>query len=270
MVDRMKTRSVLWAVALALWAAHPGEGRAGGIDPAVESCIRKNAPEATAVQDIRLRSEGPMFQEKILTATVYVKHLPDGNSNLLATFKEPEDIRGSRLLFLEKKPHNEIYLYMPALFKVRRISSGRISSSMYGMDFSYEDFQWLYNTLSTSDSEQRPDAVVDGQPMYVLAVVPEEESGSKYGEVVSYFDKSSCVIRKVEFYGANHKLEKELSADASAVKRVGGILVPRLFRMHDLKKDSETELTVTKVTVDPPIPDAVFDPAMLKESPRLE
>jgi hypothetical protein len=270
MVELMKSGIVLWAIAFVLWAAHPGEGRAGGIDPAVESCIRKNAPEATAIQDIRLRSEGPMFEEKILTATVYVKHLPDGNTDLLAAFDEPEDIRGSRLLFLEKRPQNEIYLYMPALFKVRRISSGRISSSMYGMDFSYEDFQWLYNTLSTSASEQRSDAVIDGQPMYVLAVVPEQASGSKYEEVVSYFDKTSCVVRKVEFYGANHKLRKELSVDAGAVERVGGILVPRVFRMHDLKKDSDTELTVTKIAIDTPIPDAVFDPEKLKEAPRLE
>jgi hypothetical protein len=211
-----------------------------------------------------------MFEEKVLAAKVYTKHHPDGNSDVLAVFDEPEDISGSRILFLEKKPENEIYLYMPALFKVRRITSGRISSSMYGMDFSYEDFQWLYNMLSTARSEQRADAVLDGEPVYVLAIIPAEASASMYEEVVSYFDMKTCVIRKVEFYQKDRKLRKELLVDPHAVKRVGGILVPHLFRMRDLKRNSETELKVTRVEIDPPITDTLFDPLHLKESRGLE
>ena len=266
----MNPRMPPWVALLALMLTHSGKSAAAGIDPAVESCIRKNAPQATTIQDIRLTSQGPMFEEKVLTARVYWKQLADGNSNLLAVFDEPEDISGSRLLFLEKKPENEIYLYMPALLKVRRITSGRISSSMYGMDFSYEDFQWLYNMLSTASSQQRPEGVLDGQPVYVLAVVPLETSGSRYEEVVSYFDKKSCVIRKVEFYGSDRKLTKVLTADPAAVKRVDGILVPHIFRMQDLKKDSETDLAVTRVDIDPPISDTVFDPAQLKESKGVD
>ena len=253
-------------LAFTLLSLYPFVTAASGIDAEIEACIRKNAPESTAIQHIRLRSEGPMFEEKILNATVYWKQLPDGNSDLLAVFEEPEDIRGSRLLFLEKKPDKEIYLYMPGFFKVRRITSGRMSSSMYGMDFSYEDFQWLYNMLATATSEQRPDALLNGEPVFVLAVVPAEASGSRYTEIVSYFEKESCVIRKVEFYEQGGKLRKTLSADPEAVKQVNGILVPHVFKMHDAKKESETELTVTEVSVDPSIPDSVFDPAQLKDA----
>ena len=133
------------------------------IDPEIEACIRKNAPKATAIQKIRLTSEELMYdEEQLLSVKVYWKHSPVGTSNMLALFDEPDDIRGSRLPFLEKEPENEIYLYLPALFKVRRISSDRISSSMYGMDFSYEDFQFMYNMMATSVSGRQPDAVVNG------------------------------------------------------------------------------------------------------------
>jgi hypothetical protein len=37
--------------------------------------------------------------------------------------------------------------------------------------------------------------------------------------------------------------------------------------MRDLKKKTETDLTVISVRVDPDIPDSAFDPAQLK-SPR--
>lgn len=266
----MKLDMAPWIVGFTLLVIHSAGASATGIDPEVEACIRKNAPEATAIQHIRLRSEGPMFEEKVLTAAVYWKHLPAGTSNLLAVFDEPEDISGSRLLFLEKKSGNEIYLYMPALFKVRRITSGRISSSMYGMDFSYEDFQWLYNMLSTAVSEQRPDAEIDGEPMYVFTVMPGQGEKSKYETIMSYFDKKSCVIRKVEFFEDGGKLRKVLLIEPGGIKSVSGILVPHAFLMRDLKKRSETELTVTAMDVDPPIPDSVFDPAQLKDSRGIE
>ena len=46
---------------------------------------------------------------------------------------------------------------------------------------------------------------------------------------------------------------------------VDGILVPHKFLMSDVKKESQTELTVISVSVDPPISDSLFDPALLKE-----
>ena len=242
--------------------------RAADIAPEVEACIRKNAPQHSAIQNIRLHSEGIgyMAEDRVLTARVYWVHTPKARSNLLAVFDEPDDISGTRLLFLEQEGEDEIYVYMPALFKVRRITSDRISSSMYGMDFSYEDFQWLYNMLSTAVAEQRPDAVVNDEPMYVIAIVPGDVKGSLYESILAYFDKQSCVMRKVEFFEAGGKLRKLLLTDSAEVKKVNGILVPHKFLMRDEKEDSETELTVVKVQVDPAINDAMFDPAKLKDN----
>lgn len=266
----MKSRLVPWMVLLTFVSSCPVMAAASGADKELEACIRNNAPESTAIQQIHLKTVDQMFEEKVLDATVYWKQLPDGNSNLLAVFEEPEDISGSRLLFLEKKPNKEIYLYMPALLKIRRITSSRLSSSMYGMDFSYEDFQWLYNMLATATSEQRADVSLDGEPVYVLAVVPDDASGSKYEEVVSYFEKKSCVIRKVEFYEEGGKLRKVLSADPGAVKQINGMLIPHVFQMRDLKKKTETGLTVNSVRLDPVIPDSIFDPAQLKDTHGIE
>jgi hypothetical protein len=124
--------------------------------------------------------------------------------------------------------------------------------------------------LAMAGSEQRDDVTVDGKPMYVLAVVPAEGSNSKYQEVLAYFDKQSCIIRKVEFYAEEGTLDKVLSVDPDAIKTVQGVAVPHVFHMRDLKKNRETELTVTRVEIDPPIADAVFDPARIKESSGLD
>lgn len=262
----MKFKITIRAIALTLLFTYAINALAYNIDPLAEACIKKNAPKATVIEKIRLSSEGTMFDvEEVLSAKVYWKHSPDGTSNMLAVFDEPDDIYGSRLLFLEKKSGNEIYLYMPALSKVRRISSNRISSSMYGMDFSYEDFQFMYNMMATAVSEQRPDTVINGEPVYVFAIVPSKREGSKYETIYSYFDKKSCVVQKVEFFEPGGVLRKVLITEPGSIKAVDGILIPHKFLMQDIKEKSETELTVISVSVDPPIQDSFFDPAKLKE-----
>ncbi|MDH5613362.1 MAG: outer membrane lipoprotein-sorting protein [Gammaproteobacteria bacterium] len=262
----MKLRATIRVVTLALLVTHAINVLASDIDPKIEQCIRKNAPKATAVEKIKLTSEGSMYEEKqVLSVKVYWKHSSSGTSNMLALFDEPYDISGTRLLFLEKEIENEIYLYMPALFKVRRITSDRISSSMYGMDFSYEDFQFMYNMMATAITEQRPDAVVNGKPMYVFAIAPTEGKKSLYETIYSYFDKESCIVQKVEFYEQGNKLRKVLVTEPASIKIVNGIQVPHKFQMSDIKKASKTELTIISVSMDIPINDSLFDPVQLKE-----
>lgn len=262
----VKFGSAIRTTVLTLLVTYAGNVLASDIDPKIEACIKKNAPKETLIEKIRLTSESLMFEEEeVLSAKVYWKHSPEGTSNILTVFEEPDDILGSRLLFLEKKSENEIYLYMPALFKVRRITSGRISSSMFGMDFSYEDFQFMYNMMATAASEQQPDKVVNGVPMYVFATVPGKGGKSLYETIYSYFDKKSCVIQKVEFYEQGGKLRKVLDIKPDSIKQVNGILLPHKYQMRDIKKDSDTELTVISVSVDVQIKDELFDPAQLKE-----
>ena len=123
----------------------------------------------------------------------------------------------------------------------------------------------MYNMMAAAVSEQRPDKVVNGKSMYVFATVPGEGEKSLYETIYSYFDKKSCVIQKIEFYEKGDKLRKILDIVPESIKQVNGILVPHKYQMRDIKKDSDTELTVISVSIDEPIKDELFDPALLKE-----
>ena len=238
---------------------------AHAIDPQVESCIRQNAPKTTAVQRIEMRSTDRSGYDKTLIADIYLKRFQDETSRLIAYFREPDDIVGTRLLVIETPPGNEMYVYMPSLFKIRRISSKRISSSMYGSDFSYEDIERFYGMLSTEQPVQAPDTVLDGQPVYVLETRPAEESGSKYEVVVAYFGQQDCVIRQVDFFEPGNKLRKQLIADAGSITTAGSIRLPLRFTMTDLRNQTETRLSITDVELDVPLDDASFNHEQLKE-----
>ena len=258
------------AVILLLFVFPAVQATASSVAPEVEACIRGNVAKTTAIQKIELRSTDRIGSEKILVADVYLKRFADDRSGLIAYFRQPEDLRGTRLLVIEKAPANEMYLYMPALFKIRRITSKRISSSMYGSDFSYEDLERLYGMLSSEPTEQQADGLIDGQAVYVLVSRPSAGSGSRYESVVSYFDKKTCVVRKVEFFEPGARLRKVLLVDADKVRPVGGIQVPHEYLMNDIRDKTETRMTVSDVRLDAPIPDTIFDHTRLKDFRGLD
>ncbi len=235
------------------------------LEPQVEMCIRKNEPKNTAIQKIELRSTDRAGYEKILISDIYLKRFPDKTSRLLAYFREPDDIVGTRLLLIEKPPANEIYMYMPALFKIRRISSKRISSSMYGSDFSYEDIERFYGMLSTEQPVQMPDVLIKGKPMYVLETRPAEDSGSKYESVVSYFDQQDCVLQRVDFFESGSKLRKQLIVDPGSITTKGNIKLPLRFTMTDWRNKTKTLLSIKQVKFDAPLTDDIFNSERLKE-----
>ncbi|WP_198409159.1 outer membrane lipoprotein-sorting protein [Magnetospira sp. QH-2] len=63
----------------------------------------------------------------------------DGDKSLMV-FKRPRDIKGTALLtHAHKAKNDDQWLYLPAMKRVKRISSSNRSGSFVGSEFSYED-----------------------------------------------------------------------------------------------------------------------------------
>ena len=229
----------------------------------VRTCAERNTPDATALQSIELRARDRSGYEQVLEADVYWKRGSDGRSRLLMTFREPADVRNARFLIIENQPQNDMYIYMPGLFKVRKITSRRISSSVLGTDFSYEDYERLHGILQDLDAEQYPDDVLDGRPVYVVNSYPGETSG--YDKIASYIDQQTCVTLRVELYERGHRLRKTLTVDPARIEPVGAIQVPRELVMRDLQEETETRLVIEEIRTNEPLDDALFDPERLRQ-----
>ena len=110
----------------------------------IQTCLAKNLPETTSVQAIELRARDRGGYESIMQADVYWKRFKDAPAKVLMYLHEPSDVRGARFLIIQNEPQNDMYIYMPGLFKVRKITSKRIPSSILGTDFSSEDYERLH------------------------------------------------------------------------------------------------------------------------------
>ena len=230
-------------------------GLAYGMDTpaAVKSCLVKNMPESTSVQDVELHARDRGGYESVMQADIYWKRIGDNPAKVLMYLHEPADVRGARFLILQNEPENDMYIYMPSLFKVRKVTSRNISNSMLGTDFSYEDFERLQGVMTEMKSEQQPDEVLGGRPVHVINSYPGDNSG--YEKIVSYIDTETCVTLKTEFFETGGKLRKVLTVDPGDIRKTGHIYVPMEVLIKDIQDKTSTTIVINEIRVDTPLED---------------
>lgn len=126
----------------------------------------------------------------------------------LVLFDTPRDIKGTALLSHAKilDPDDQ-WLYLPALKRVKRISSSNKSGPFVGSEFAFEDFtaielnKFEYTFMHVEDCKNLQCDVVERHPRY-------ENSG--YTKQVAWIDQTDYQLRKVEFYDRRGDLLKVL------------------------------------------------------------
>ena len=129
----------------------------------------------------------------------------------LVLFSTPRDSQGTALLSHAKilDPDDQ-WLYLPALKRVKRISSTNKSGPFVGSEFAFEDFaaielnKFEYRYLRDEACGELQCDVVERIPRY-------ENSG--YTKQISWIDTTNYQIRKIEFYNRRGDLLKVLELD---------------------------------------------------------
>ena len=130
----------------------------------------------------------------------------------LVLFKTPRDVEGTALLSHAQilKADNQ-WLFLPALKRVKRISSANKSGPFVGSEFAFEDFtslelnKYTYKYLETTTLE------LDGETLEVDVVerVPAYKK-SGYSRQIAFIDTEHNQLRKVEFFDRRGAKLKEL------------------------------------------------------------
>jgi outer membrane lipoprotein-sorting protein len=126
----------------------------------------------------------------------------------LVLFSTPKDINGTALLSHAKilDPDDQ-WLYLPALKRVKRISSANKSGPFVGSEFAFEDF--TASELNKFDYRYLRDEVCNELQCEVVERIPRYEN-SGYTKQISWIDTTHYQIRKIEFYGRRGDLLKVL------------------------------------------------------------
>jgi hypothetical protein len=149
----------------------------------------------------------------------------DGDKSLV-TFSQPRDVNGTALLtYVHITGDDDQWLYLPALKRVKRISSSNKTGPFMGSEFSYEDMmpqemgKYHYRYLRDDSCGTLKCFVVESYPNY-------ENSG--YKRLVLWLDQTEYRIFKIDFYSPSDELVKTLTADNFKV------YLGKYWRPHDL------------------------------------
>jgi outer membrane lipoprotein-sorting protein len=154
--------------------------------------ILRNKQGDESIRDIRVRT---------------LEQLDDGDKSL-TIFDKPADVKGTNFLaFTHKTGPDDQWLYLPALKRVKRISSRNKSGPFMGSEFAYED-------LSSQEIEKytykylRDEACGELQCFVIERIPVDRYSG--YTRQIVWIDQQEYRPQKIVFYDRKDSMLKTL------------------------------------------------------------
>lgn len=216
-------------------------------EPSANEIMEKNF-QATRVKDSKAESTMKLMagsgQERVRKLKIETR-LVDGKPDnmILTVFDFPADVKGTKTLMIENTGgEDNMWIYLPAMKKVRRLSSNNKKDAFVGSDFSFGDIMghkvgdWKHRLLRKEDE--------GGEPCYVIESVTANDdvkSSSGYSKRISWIGQKSFVARRGEIYDESGTLAKKFSS--SNVKKIdekNGKWQPLKFEVENVQTRHKT------------------------------
>ena len=137
-----------------------------------------------------------------------------GMEKRIIKFLEPADVKGTGLLVFDYPDKNdEMWLYMPAIRKTRKIVSSEKGKNFMGSEFSNADM--AAPNLNDFRFKKLGEGTVDGVPCYKIEMTPVSGSVAReYGFAKKdvWIGKKDFVMRKALYYDDEGEVVKVLTA----------------------------------------------------------
>ena len=173
----------------------------------------------------------------------------------LTEFTSPADLKGTKVLILSP---TEMYVYLPAFGKVRRIASHTSDQSAFGMAFSQGDlatqkYSGQYSAAQTSSSDKE----------VKLTLTPKSGQTTDYGKIEMTVAKDNNVPTEIKYYNSEGKLTKTETRTGYTCE--SSVCTPGTLKMVDHTKNLTTTLVRKKWKVNDTISDETFSKRNLEK-----
>lgn len=191
------------------------------------------------------------------TISMTSKSYPDGLEKRIVRFIEPADVKGTAMLVIDNRnTADEMWIYLPALKKTRRIVSTEKGKSFMSSEFSNADMS--SPTLSdfvnkhVGESGQNNKWIIESKPV-------SEEKADEYGysKKISYISMDKYQILKMEFYNFDNVLFKTINIEGIHTLPDGKYLVKDMVSTNHLT-DRRSEIIMSNITTGTKVDDSVF------------
>ena len=214
--------------------------------------------EAVSVMTI-IDSKGRKRVRKVAQAT---KLYDNGDTEKkVIRFLSPADVKGTGLLTYDyENKDDDMWLYMPALRKTRRIISSEKAKSFMGSEFSYADV--APPVLDDFTYKKLGEVKVKDVLCWKIEIIPKnddvaDENG--FSKRISFVGKKDFIARKAIYYDLDGELHKELNINKiKEVDPKNHKYRPVDLIMVNKQNGRKSTLIIEKIKVIPDIKDEFF------------
>ena len=208
-------------------------------------------------------------QERIRKILSVTKLQLEGQSNRrVIRFLSPSDVRNTTTLLLESAgKEDEIWVYLPALKKARRLSSNNKKNSFVGTDLSYGDIvghkaqDWTHKITKLDQLAGTDVSVVESIPKNL-----DVANDAGYSKRITWVARDTFLGLKVEFYDLSGALLK--TVDNANFKLVDAKLKkfqPMLVNVKNHQTGHATILSLERFEANIPIAENYFTAGYLEK-----
>lgn len=181
-------------------------------------------------------------------------------------FLTPADVRNTSFMnwsYDESGRDDDQWIYLPALKRVKRISSDSKSDYFMGSDFTYDDLGDRHPTEDTHTLLRQEK--LDGTDCYVVESIPKQDD-YMYSRTVTWIIPDKWIGLKKEFYDEDGDHLKTLSV--KDYEKIKGYWIITHTQMHNVQKEHTTDMMLEDLVIDTGIPDHQFTERMMKRGIR--
>ena len=187
-------------------------------------------------------------------------------TKMITKFISPAEVKGiGILIFDHPDKDDDMWIYLPALRKTRRIVSSEKSKSYMGSEFSNADMS--KPNIDDFNYELLGSATHESVDCWRVASIPKDENiEDKFGfsKKITLIDKQNYRVKKIDFYDLNRELHKVMVF--SDYEELGpGKALAKKMEIENLQNNRRSVLTMDKIQVGSNLDENTFTVGMLEK-----
>ncbi len=177
-------------------------------------------------------------------------------------FISPADVKNTSFMnwsYDKEGKDDDQWIYLPALKKIKRISSDSKGDYFMGSDFTYDD---LGDRKPTDDTHKiLREEKLNGLDCYVIESVPKDPD-YMYSKTITWVVKDRWYGQKKEFYDEDGDLLKTLTLKKA--DNIKGFWIIADVEMDNVQKNHKTVMELSNIKIDTGISKSMFTQRMMK------
>lgn len=166
------------------------------------------------------------------------------NRETAIEFQAPARDKGTKML----KKGDQLWMYLPSIEKVQKISGHMLQQGLMGSSVSYQDLMEATNLTELYEVVEIKEVEYKNRPCY-QATLQAKSSSTAYQKRIAWIDQEWMIPHKEEYYALSGKLLKTM--DMSEYKPIEGRNFPTKIAIRDaLQPNLVTTLEFSGISFD--------------------